>query len=103
MNSLQESPCFAFRNRGGAKWVKHEVPQPIETILYDKARKEHPQTFAKLEAMFKSGNGNGPRKCQEAGVRCVTLVYGDGSGRCIDEEARLPDDVDGFVVAYVDG
>merc|ERR1711871_117057 len=54
--------------------------------------------------MFKaSGGGKGPRKCQDAGIRCVTLVYGDGSRRCVDEEGGLSDDADSCIVAYVEG
>lgn len=100
-DSLEEKPCFAFRSKGGARFTKQEVHEPIETRLYKKAQKDHPETFARLDAMFKSTEGRGPKKCREAGVRCVTLVYGDGSKRCMDEEGRLNDEVDSCMIAYV--
>jgi len=102
--TLQEAPCFAFRNKGGTKWSKAEAHKPIETVLYDKARRERPETFKKIEAMFKeSGGGDGPRKCKEPGIKCVTLVAADGSKRCIDTDGRLQDEQDSCVVAYISG
>jgi len=102
-NSLQESPCFAFRSRGGAKFTKQETHKPIETMLYEKAQMQHPEIFARLDAQFQAVSGTGPRKCQELGVKCVTLFYADGRKRCLGEEAGLTDDPDSCVVIYIDG
>lgn len=91
-NTLQEGPCFSFRSRGGARFTKIDEREPIETTLYHKAYKEHPEMFAKLDAQTKAGEGRGPRRCQEAGTKCVTLharLPADGSKRCLDDEAHL--------------
>jgi len=102
-NTLKESPCFAFRSQGGGppKFTKIEAHKPIETVLYEKAQREHPEIFAKLNAAAKAANGNGPRRCQDAGVKCVTLVYADGGNRCLDDEGQLTDEVDTCTIAYI--
>lgn len=100
---IQEGPCFSFRSKGGAKFSKVEARKPLETILYEKARRDHPETFAKLDAQLQVSSGRGPRRCQEPGIKCVTLFFADGSKRCLDEEASLTDDPDSCVVAYVNG
>jgi glycosyltransferase involved in cell wall biosynthesis len=46
--TLQEGPCFSFRSRGGAKFSKQAIREPIETQLYHKAQHDHPEIFARL-------------------------------------------------------
>jgi len=101
--SLKEAPCFSFRNQGGAKFVKMNAHEPIETTLYNKARKEHPDIFAKLDAQLKVSEGRGPKRCQEPGIKCVNLMYGGPSGRCLDDEGNLNDDPDTCSIAYING
>lgn len=105
-DQLKEAPCFAFRSNGGARFSKQSVREPIETTLYHKAQKEHPNYFTKLNAMFKAQAGGGPpgaAKCKERGITCGTFIYADGSKRCIDEDGRLSTEADNCVLVGMTG
>lgn len=48
--TLVEDACLAFRGReGGGRWKKLAAREPLETTLYHRAQKEHPETFAALK------------------------------------------------------
>jgi len=49
-DSLVEGTCLSFRGRGGAKWTKLATKMPLETELYRKALREHPDVFRGLSA-----------------------------------------------------
>jgi len=89
-NRLVESPCIAFRSRGGARFTKQAARKPLETELYEKAQAEHPETFEllnqQLEAMDQEA-GKGPAICRTQ--QCVAMVFADNSGRCLDNEGVL--------------
>uniref|UniRef100_A0A7S4SFD9 Polypeptide N-acetylgalactosaminyltransferase n=1 Tax=Alexandrium monilatum TaxID=311494 RepID=A0A7S4SFD9_9DINO len=53
-DALAESTCLAFRSKGGARWTKQSANQPLETELYRRALREHPETFKALDAAGKS-------------------------------------------------
>jgi hypothetical protein len=100
--TLQEGPCFSFRSRGGAKFSKQAIREPIETQLYHKAQHDHPEIFARLNKKLQASTPDGPRKCNEPGIKCVTVKLA-GSGKCIDDEAKLTDEQESCMVAYVSG
>lgn len=100
--TLKEAPCFAFRSSGGATFTKQSAHEPLETTLYNKAQREHPEIFAKLNSMFKAKNG-GPRRCQEPGVKCGTLMIADGSKRCLDDEAHFTNEMENCAMIAVGG
>jgi len=100
--SIKEGPCWSFRSKGGAKFSKQSSREPIEATLYHKAQREHPEQFKLLNEQFKASGASGKiNKCEEPGVKCSTLKFSDGSGRCLDDEAHLSDEQDSCVVVYV--
>lgn len=48
--TIEEKPCLAFRKMAGARWTKLSPQEPLETQLYHKALREHPEAFKALEA-----------------------------------------------------
>lgn len=94
-DSLKEAPCISFRSSGGARFTKQGTRMPIETELYQKAQREHPEVFKKLNeelAGVDSKNAKGPVTCQNNPGTCLTFTYADGSKRCLDDEGQLTGD-----------
>eukprot|EP00437_Effrenium_voratum_P027972 CAMPEP_0181399928 /NCGR_PEP_ID=MMETSP1110-20121109/1852_1 /TAXON_ID=174948 /ORGANISM="Symbiodinium sp., Strain CCMP421" /LENGTH=667 /DNA_ID=CAMNT_0023522011 /DNA_START=177 /DNA_END=2177 /DNA_ORIENTATION=- len=88
---IKEAPCLSFRNVGGARFSKVAAQQPMETQLYRKAQREHPEVFARLNAeMEGEPTAPLPARCREPGRSCVKL-YWHGSGSCLDGEAQFVD------------
>lgn len=100
-NALKEAPCVSWRNKEGGRWTKQATRVPLETKLYNDARRDHPEVFAKLELELKAlaGIGSGPSACQEG--NCVTLIFADGTGRCVDDEGSLSKDKSACAIVIV--
>eukprot|EP00434_Breviolum_minutum_P003151 symbB.v1.2.002773.t2/scaffold141.1/size300911/24 len=96
---VENAPCMSFRNKGGAsRFSKFGAKVPIETQLYRKAQRDHPEVFARLNAqMGESSQSNLPSRCKERGRKCVKLFWQDG--QCLDNEAQFVDGEDcGFFI-----
>lgn len=108
-HSLSEAPCLSFRSRGGARFTKVHAKVPIETELYQKAQRDHPETFKLLNeqlAEMAKANSFGPKICQKGS--CVALMYVDESAaagpmRCLDEEGALVADRAACAALLIDG
>jgi len=91
-DTLQEAPCVSFRRTGGARFTKQEVKLPIETELYRRDQREHPEVFKLLNerlAAMERKSTMGPEACRKNPGTCVAFMYGDGSGRCLDDTGLL--------------
>eukprot|EP00435_Cladocopium_sp_Y103_P073772 s15_g45.t1 len=87
---LKEAPCISFRNKGSAaRFSKWGAKVPLETELYRKAQREHPEVFARLNAEMAVPQVNLPARCKERGRKCLKLFWSDG--QCLDNEAQFVD------------
>jgi len=86
---LVEKPCISFRSKGGARFTKQGARVPIETELYRKSQKEHPEIFTLLNAQLKAADESAgiPSECRSGA--CITLTFADGSGRCLTSDGEL--------------
>jgi len=93
--TLTEAPCISFRSKGGARFTKQAVRVPIETELYQKAQREHPETFRLLNQQLAEASreaGFGPPICKKEPGSCMAFFFSDGSQRCLDDEGQLTKD-----------
>jgi len=91
--ALELKPCWAFRNHGidGARWTKEAVRVPLETELYRREQREHPELFAKLNKQIKAEDAmrNVPAPCRSKGSGCVILATEKDGSKCLDETGKI--------------
>jgi len=104
--NLVSKPCLALR-ASGSKWSKTASRVPVETELYNKARKEHPEVFAKLDrelADADAGHAGMPPACAKASGGCFTLHrQGNQPGECLDEATSFTQDQASCMFFYAQG
>merc|ERR1719512_488885 len=97
---------MSFRSSGGARFTKQGSRVPIETELYQRAMREQPEIFAKLNRELAAQAklvAMGPPTCQNNPGTCLIFTYTDGSGRCLDDEAALTGDSNLCTALRLDG
>jgi len=74
--ALESGPCLGFRSRGGARWMKSAVRVPLETELYRREQREHPEVFAKLNDELKAQDAmrGVPALCRSKDSGCARIV-----------------------------
>ncbi|CAK9020281.1 Putative polypeptide N-acetylgalactosaminyltransferase 11 (pp-GaNTase 11) (Protein-UDP acetylgalactosaminyltransferase 11) (UDP-GalNAc:polypeptide N-acetylgalactosaminyltransferase 11) [Durusdinium trenchii] len=88
---IKEAPCVSFRSKGGARFSKVSATMPIETQLYRKAQRDHPEVFARLNAeSAASPESPLPARCKERGRSCWKLFWSGGT-QCLDSDAQFVD------------
>jgi len=87
-NTLIEGPCDSFEKRGGAQFSKQSVREPLETELYKKSQREHPELFRKLDGIPEK---EPPPDCRGT-IKCMVLLIADGSKRCLADDGSLTKD-----------
>jgi len=52
-NTFHHEPCSSTSHKG-ARWTRQAVHMPIETVLYEKAQREHPDDFTKVNSFLRT-------------------------------------------------
>lgn len=86
---LASRPCSSLRGKN-SKWSRLGAYEPLETRLYNKAQKDHPQIFARLDKQLRDE----PTEKDPCGkVSCVHLFSENGL-ECLDAGATFTADLD---------
>jgi len=88
--ALESGPCLSFRNRGGARWTKEAVRMPLETEVYQREQREHPEVFAKINEELKMQDAMRavPAPCRKMNSGCILLASQDGN-TCLDDSGHI--------------
>eukprot|EP00928_Gymnodinium_smaydae_P019820 TRINITY_DN17631_c0_g1_i1.p1 TRINITY_DN17631_c0_g1~~TRINITY_DN17631_c0_g1_i1.p1 ORF type:complete len:736 (-),score=41.86 TRINITY_DN17631_c0_g1_i1:250-2457(-) len=98
---LSQKSCDTFVGDNG-RFTKESAREPLETQLYNKAQKDNPELFRKLNAQLAANEvpANVPAACLSNG-KCRVLKMPDNSNRCLDEDGLLATDASLCVVVQV--
>mmetsp|Transcript_86593 Transcript_86593/g.269131 ORF Transcript_86593/g.269131 Transcript_86593/m.269131 type:complete len:384 (-) Transcript_86593:55-1206(-) len=97
---LVGKPCMALR---ASKWSKASTEVPLEMQLYLKARREHPEVFARLDRELASeASASKPLVCGRVTGGCFTLHHqGDSQpGPCLDDDISFTEDQNACALFY---
>eukprot|EP00929_Paragymnodinium_shiwhaense_P054963 TRINITY_DN27560_c0_g1_i1.p1 TRINITY_DN27560_c0_g1~~TRINITY_DN27560_c0_g1_i1.p1 ORF type:complete len:743 (-),score=100.25 TRINITY_DN27560_c0_g1_i1:379-2607(-) len=92
--AITSEPCSRAKDRKNSGWSKASVKEPMETILYNKARKDNPDVFVSLDKQF-SGSLQSKESllCQKVQFGCFNLLGAkEGSNTCLDPDGQLSGD-----------
>lgn len=104
-DALEKAPCLSFRSAGGGRFTKQAVRIPLEMELYQRAQREHPEVFRKLNEQFKAEDAlqGVPTPCRGKDTKCVALVFADAKATCLGEDGhRTSEDKECAVLQLVE-